>query len=45
MIQDAMRLMELYEFQKKDPQAARRVMETMKERFPDAPEFAGHDDS
>jgi hypothetical protein len=35
----AIRLEELYRTVKKDPVGARRVMETVKERFPDAPEW------
>lgn len=39
IFQDALRLIELYELQKKDPDGAKRVVTTMKERFPDAPEL------
>ncbi len=39
IFQDAVRLIELYELQKKDPDGATRVVERMRERFPDAPEL------
>jgi hypothetical protein len=39
IFQDAVRLIELYELQKKDPDGAKRVVAKMKERFPDAPEL------
>ena len=39
IFQDAVRLVELYELQKKDPESAQRVVTLMRERFPDAPEL------
>lgn len=38
--QAAMRLAELYRFQKKDVAQARRVIDVVKARYPDAPELA-----
>ncbi len=39
----AIRLEEIYRSLKKDPARARRVIETVKERFPDAPEWENYD--
>ncbi len=39
----AIRLEEIYRTVKKDPQRARRVIESVREKYPDAPEWEGYD--